>query len=396
MRQRSRRFSRAKKAAALFATAALMSCSNSCSNGAANRQPDAQVPVVQIERPGNTKGREVEEPERRRLIPAFNLKVIDGPVPVRYCMDYSYDIEHHAKAHNLDPILVRAMIIVQSGFDSCAAAKVCRSGYDGHGCFQPGPGKDDGYDQGYDEMWDPSGTCSAKIVNSSSNPPDWRWLGLGIMQTLTPPHEFWPAKARSDGTDGAYVDIFRRSRIGKNLNLHPAKECSGEFNPFKADDSICLGTAILKAQLDLAYLEIDDLHSKGMLNWDSGDHAKNDDLAVYIAARSYEGSWNSSNRDTTGGVGTCPVAFSNGQCLTYGFFESWTITEDYCGSEEGGSDEFRCDSGMPRVDPPQACFGYSDIIEYARDCFQPIVRTGSDIGEKVLGVYYWLKNGCPR
>ncbi len=386
----------AKKAAVVFAAAALMSCTNSCSNGATNRTPDAQVPVVQIERPGKSAEREAEEPERRYFRPAFNLEVSNSPVPEEYCTLYSSEIEQNAKAHNLDPILVRAVILVESDFNSCAAAKLCREGYDSPGCFQPGPGRDVGYDMGYDEMWDPAGTCNAGLVNSSSNPRDWRWLGLGLMQTLAPPHEFWPAKARSDGVDGAHSDIFARSEIGKGLNLSPAKECSGQFNPFKAADSVCLGTAVLGAQIELAYLEIDDLHSKGMLNWSYEDHAKDNDLAIYIAARSYEGSWNSSNRDTDGGVGACPVAFSNGQCLTYGFFESWTITSDYCGSDEGSGDQYRCHNGNPRADPPEACFGYRDILDYARDCFQPIVRTGNDIGERVLAAYYWLKNGCQQ
>ncbi|MFH1685882.1 MAG: hypothetical protein ABH983_06275 [Candidatus Micrarchaeota archaeon] len=397
MRQRTRRMTRMKSAAVVFATAALMSCSNSCSNTSAQRIPDARVPVVQIEHPGNTAEREAEQSERRRFTPAFNLEVRNGPVPEEYCTAYSSEIEQNAKAHNLDPILIRAFILVESDFDSCAAAKLCRGGYEGADCFQLGPAQDDGYDNGYDEMWDPSGTCNANIVNSSkNNPPDWRWLGLGVMQTVTPPHEFWPAKERSDGVDGAYSDIFLRSPLGKRLNLHPAKQCSSEFNPFKAADSICLGTTVLGAQIDLAYREIADLHSKGMLNWDSKDHAKNDDLAIYIAARSYEGSWHSSNRDTNGGVGSCPVAFSNGQCLTYGFFESWTINADYCGSDEGSTDEVRCTNGRPRMDPPEACFGYHDILDYAKDCFQPIVRTGSDIGERVLRFYYWLKNGCQR
>ena len=396
MRQRARRESIVKKAAVVFATAALMSFTNSCGNGTMHRTPDTQIPVVQIEPQGNTKGLEVEEPMKRRFRPAFNLDVSDHPVPERYCTLYASEIEENAKAHNLDPALVRAIILVESDFDSCAAAKVCREGYDGAGCFQPGPERDRGYDLGYDEMWDHSGTCSAKVVNSPSKPPDWRWLGLGLMQTLTPPHTFWPAKARSDGVDGKYSDIFARSRIGKNIILNSSKACNSEFNPFEPADSICLGTAVLGAQLELAYLEIEDLHSKGMLNWDRDDHAKNDDLAIYIAARAYEGSWNSSNRDTFGGVGTCPVAFSNGQCMTYGFFESWTITSDYCESDEGESDGFRCTDGRPRRDPPEACFGYQDILSYARDCFQPITRTGSDIGEKVLGAYYWLKNGCPR
>jgi hypothetical protein len=390
MRQRTKKMSMIKRASVMFATAALMSCSNISTQ----RTTDAQVPVVQIERPGNTAEREVEQPGKRQFRPAFNLEVPNGPVPEEYCTLYSSEIEQHAKNQDVDPVLVRAIILVESGFDSCAAAKLCREGYDGPGCFQPGSGKDEGYDRGYDRMFDPSGACNAKLVNSANNPPDWRWLGLGLMQTLSPPHTFWPAKARSDGVDGIYSDIFRRSGFGGKLNLSPAKACNTEFNPFNPSDSICLGTTILKAELKLARMEILDLHIKGMLNWDLNDHAKNDDLTIYIAAHLYRGSWHSSNRDTSGGVGTCPVAFSNGQCLTYSFFESWTINSDYCQTDPGSTDEIRCEDGRPRIDPPEACYGYQDILSYARDCFQPILRTGNDIGEKVLGAYYWLKNGC--
>lgn len=318
---------------------------------------------------------------------------LTGEARERYCYSFP-EIEAWSERRGLDPSFTRAIVAMESGFDECAAAKVCASGFDGAGCFEPGPAEDPGYRLAYDEMHDPTGTCSEDLVNApnqSSYSPAWRFLALGLMQTLEPPYTFWPASHHPMSMNGPFFDVFSRSGLG-DMSLDDAKNCNPIFNPFDASDSICLGTSKLSIALEQARAWIS--ANRDLLNWGPHDAVKDEAFAFYVAAHIYEGTWQSSTRSAS--HPRCSSSISNGDCWTRGFNESWRVSEEYCQPDENGQVPVEeCDrEGMPRVEPPGSCYGYDNIIRFINDCELPYIGQTQDIGRRVLELYYMIRNGC--
>ncbi|MFH0885096.1 MAG: hypothetical protein V1861_05290 [Candidatus Micrarchaeota archaeon] len=317
-----------------------------------------------------------------------SLHPSSGTPPDTYCTGFP-EVNQWASARNLDPMLVRAFILTESGFNPCSAAKVCRAGYDGPGCFEPGPGKDECYDKAYDEMYDPDGNCNANLTNAPpAAQPDWRWCAVGIMQSLEPPFTFWPASVNPDGVDGPYFDVFDRSGF-RTLDLSGAKGCNPRFNPFVPSDSICIGTLKIESMMRSARSWI--TTNRGKLNWGAGDLDKDNLFAAYIAGNMYAGFWGSTARAAD--HPRCSSSVSNGDCWAYGFSQSWAINETYCASSDGASDS-RCQDGHPKKDPPYECYGYTDFIQYVQECEVPFLPRQVDPGKTKVEAFIYLSNGC--
>jgi hypothetical protein len=300
-------------------------------------------------------------------------------------------IERWASKRGLDPMLVRAFALTQSNLNNCAATKMCRAGFEEGNCFGPGPGKDEGYDVALDEMYDPAGTC--QFANSSGTPaPDWRWLALGVMQTLEPPYTFWPAAYHPDGVDGQYFDVFERSGLVSGLDLSEARACNPRFNPFNAEDSLCLGTSKLERmyRAALAWVRV----HRVQLGIAENDARGNERMAVYVLGNMYSGVWGSRLRSAD--HPRCSSSINNGDCWAYGFSQSAAVNDDYCNSGAGGGDTQRCSSGHPARNPPFVCNGDTDFIQYVRDCELPFLPRAVDNGAAVLRVYTDLKSRCGR
>jgi hypothetical protein len=224
------------------------------------------------------------------------------------------------------------------------------------------------------------------------------------MQSLEPPYTFWPANYHPSGVNGPYFDIiqnsgFYQSYVQGNSNdtripaFDLARSCNPAFNPFLPSDSICIGTAKIEQMFVSARGWINT--NRGLLNWGAADEDKDSLFAAYIVGNMYAGFWGSSARAATH-PHPCPSSTSNGNCWALHFSQSWSVNATYCQSEAGmDPNEFRCKNGLPRKEPPEYCYGYTDFLEFVRDCEAPFnSRANADSGRTKLEAYLGLLNGC--
>jgi len=223
------------------------------------------------------------------------------------------------------------------------------------------------------------------------------------MQVIKPPFTYWPASDHPDGVDGTYLDIYEQTGFYPQ-ELDSVKACanpSGEFNPFNPSHSICAGTLGIASQLRSARGIVDSSHSAGLLNWDAGDVEKNELFAYYIVGHLYTGFWGAANRHDVDGIpAPCGIGtIGNGDCLLQEFHKAWTVDDEYCESDDGQADTIACSGDHPRVDPPEACYGYTDILLFYHDCIQPFLQRPADPGKEKMEAYLWLRgcrnNMCP-
>jgi len=169
------------------------------------------------------------------------------------------EIDYYASKNNVDPMFVRAAVWRESSFNTCGVAMLCRPGEfhtttgtyydpitreyreDTFKCIVPeGSG---GYEKGFDIIYDPDGNCL--VVESSTDPPQFRFRGMGLFQTLIPPYTYWPAEYREDGEENEdLADMYREAKAaGAAINVtDKVKSCSEQFNPFNSTHAACLGT----------------------------------------------------------------------------------------------------------------------------------------------------------
>jgi hypothetical protein len=347
----------------------------------------------------------------RKVTDMFNFNVETAPtIDDTDCTAFASEINAWAGARNIDPTIVRAIIRSESDFDECAAARSCKPGHpipDGvqPPCFPTG----EGYDNGYDAMYDPTGTCSfTNAPPVTSGNVEWRWIGLGMMQTLVPPSTFWPGTHTSNGEDGPYYDIFNDAGFDtpdfRTTTLQSAKECNPIFNPFVAGDSICMGTLTYQQKFEAAKDQVSTYHTQGRLNWQSTDQEKDRVFATYIALNKYAGFWDSNLRTrTVGGVTAvtawpgCSSSLKNGDCWTQAFKESFSVTEEWCGNTDNQDEtdyEVKCKDDEPRQEPPNYCYGYTDFVQYVHECQVPFLSRQKDPGAVKMATYAALTEEC--
>lgn len=303
--------------------------------------------------------------ERRgKRAPAYtpSLDFGDSDVETASACRDNQAIERYARQSGVDPMLVRAIMAVESGFDGCSAAKVCRPGFAADDCDNSGV--DFRYELGIDEVDDAESGCRLPPAPEINGEPAWRWFGFGFGKTVGAPGEIRP--------EGSVES-----------------ECDDSFNPFSPDDAACAVSVSMEKGLESARAIVD--ASREVLER-SLDERQMEDLVGYIAANMYSGDWNAR---VSAVHPRCSNAMSFGQCLLYNYMMNAGIDRNYCGSDEGRADE-RCSGGEPRYEPPEACYGNIDIAAFARDCEVPLRPDGGrdDYGSKVMSAYYRLRNEC--
>lgn len=390
-------FSKMKDNAVILSAIAAFGLSGCSKSHVPGNQPESSVQQAPRSSGASQMPQQNRTPERFEIASSqapFDFGPLSGTPNNSYCSMFP-ELDEWAARRNIDRFFVRAFALTESGFNPNAAAKVCsmkaiqRSSM--QGCFPAEhlSGNSEGYSRGYDEMYDPSGRVSlANAPNSGTPNADWRWLALGIMQTLEPPFTFWPASHHPEGVDGQYFDIYRRSGIFP-LDLNAARECNPRFNPFSPGDSACLGTGRMRGMINSARSWINEHRS--FLNWGL-DPAKDSAFAGYIAGNRYHGLWGSRDRINHP---RCSSSQTNGDCWAEGFARSWNVTVEYCGSGEGQQDTEGCSGGVPRREPPNYCYGYTDFVQYVRQCELPFLPLQTDPGAAKMRAYYMLRNSCP-
>lgn len=312
-------------------------------------------------------------------------------------------IERWASKRSLEPAVVRAFALGQSGFDQCAASRPCGQGHDDGACFSPGSSKDEGYESAYDEMYDPAGNCAFTNAPPSAA-PQWRFLALGLMQTVEPPYTFWPSTYNPEGVEGPYSEVFERSGL-KMLDLSEARACNPRFNPFDAEDSLCLGTSKLERVFRAArafvaarrqMLGLPEKEAAGAVKIlvggrQCGPAEAEKLLTIYVAGNIYSGTW---NMKVGAGHARCPASQRTGECFADDFQESSLANGQYCASKDGRSDHSRCENGQPRASPPSSCYGYGDFVSFVSDCELPLMSGKMDAGKAVMDAYIRLRDKC--
>jgi hypothetical protein len=323
------------------------------------------------------------------------------------------EIDAWADRRNLDPMLVRAIIATEAGwntssqtYDHCSAVKVCSATYEGPGCFarNSDTGESECYAGGYDAMYDPRSESDPNycpIENDlTDTPPRWKRCAFGLMQTTIPPYTFWPSPPADE--EGQYYEIFSRTKFNRagmtGGEMVTARSCApdGQFNPFNVSHNICVGTARIASAMEMADRWIN--NNRGLLNWPATNYEKDNAFKAYIAANDYGGFWNGNTRTTES---TCSSSLGNGDCWALHFADSWEVTREWCRENEdedgnypvGRNGRPKCtDSGEPNK---AACYGYYDFVEYVEECeIQYMKRPDAHPGSTKMGAYYSLKEHC--
>ncbi len=314
------------------------------------------------------------------------------------CTAFEDEISRWASVYDLDPMLLRAFVSVESGFNQCAAAKVCRPGYDAPDCYPTSAC----YSRAYDYIEDPSGLCTFDNSPPSDN-PDWRWCGFGLTQSLEPPYNFWPERIVSQIEDdptlsyGVYSDIYDRSGFATERNmdsriLRVAEQCGPDFNPFDPEDSLCAGGIVLRNSLEDARAIVSEAHNfRNGLPWSKLEREKDELFAIYIASWMYAGHWYRDGPDSL-----CRGGEKLGDCFVRLFSERHIYTPEYCRT-------YTTDVGPPPgcadENTPRYCYGIQDPVLFFKQCVQPKVldlnRRFSDTlnpAEKRLVRYIKMQN----
>ncbi len=302
-------------------------------------------------------------------------------VPLTYCDSFP-ELDYFASQFSLDPSYVRAIAAGESNFKPCQAAKVCKANPGTTGCFDTDDStNDECYSTGFNSMSDPAAQCPlANAPNSGTSQPSWRWCGLGLMQSLEPPIDYWPDSYQPAGKTGdpAHVAIYNDAlRRGLDIRLDLAKACNPtSFNPFNAADSACVGTMKLAEKMRIAAEKVRKYHNDrgvNLLDWEAGTD-KDQVFIAYIAANLYAGTWPSDGSDVNNWVGD--------------YYISWSTTAAYCAQNPNGKG---CVSGQ--LDNCYGYKGYTDFVDYVRNCESD---ANKDRGASRMAAYYYLRDKCPN
>lgn len=354
-------------------------------------------------------------PETAAAFPDLNGKDIT-------CTAYS-ELNYWAGVRNIDPMYVRAVAMTESGLDPCSTACSPKPDTTRAGCI---PGN---YGKGYNFMEDPSGQCDDRIEEKTppgadpGDDPDYRVMGLGMMQVLNAPFTFWPdeycdeenrplgcgsnSNYYYDAVEGRDIDEEDRQDLldrsedfwgpsgdedeeiterytgpGRNravIDIETVKsQCGNTFNPYDPADAACLGTYIIELDLLTANAIISrGIRRHGDIFGVSRDADRRRVLQYYIASHLYFGSWN------------------NWWIDEFDDRKGWTDAQ--CVDALGlGYDTEAChDVGdMKEEAAPGGCWGTNSLIDYIHRCG----RYGkNDPGYNKLGYYRALvdrENGC--
>ena len=289
-------------------------------------------------------------------------------------------LDYYAGKRNLDPMLVRAIVLAESKFDNCSAAQVSSSGGVDSGC----------YPAGYDYVPDPEGNCP----NTGSKIPGKRYCGLGLMQTLEPPYTFWPSSLTPDGKPGQYYSgapsdqLFLEAQLGGRSGLitDSKTQCTPNFDPFNATDSACMGTYKFMLNMNDAA----NMVNKNLANLGNPDSNTQRGITYYLALHYYRG---------YGG-------YAQGWITEFG--NRYKYDKDFCDQDANQNDPMCLERGTDSActaGTADCCYGMKDFVKFVRECrfakgTPPTTLQGDasafygDYGSKVLSYYRALVDGC--
>jgi len=346
---------------------------------------------------------------------------------------------------NLDPSLVRAIAIGESGMNPCSAACVVAPGVTKSGCMS------ECYGKALDFVPEPDADTNCQVVAPGQTPttaqqyefwnpppPDasgnaqYRWCGLGLMGVIEPPYTMWPAPYYVDpqtglpGGNGPFFDgkklgnyqLFKEAQIaGNTANIAGAKsECGDKYNPFNSTYAACMGTYKFSVNLDSA---------KKILSSDAANSVadqvnvatlpgqlpdKKNALAYYIALHKYRGFWDAKFTDypqftsqiaDVGGLSRSKISYGEQWVADFAFQKIFTAA--YIATLPTAQQQ----TLQQTISNRPACFGNQDFISFVRECefkerFMAPIPLDSfangpfygDYGSSVLSYYLDLSNSC--
>ncbi len=301
------------------------------------------------------------------------------------------ELDDWAGRRNLDPMFVRAIAYSESGMWPCSTACTAEggSGSAGHGCIAGN------YNTGYNSMYDPAEVCTERILQKSpqvapGETPDFRAMGLGLMQVMESPYTFWPDEFCNEEdqlTDcGTNYDQYQDAVETRGRTDNPEvsiAECGPNFNPYNASHAACLGTYKFEVALRAAENIVDEYRSAyghaDLFRLDD-DPDKERILEYYIAMHKYGGTW--------------PTETPNPWIADFGVKSAWD--EARCAVPESDRSREACRGFGILNDEAPYCYGVTDFLEFVTRC-KIDEEYGGELrpGYNKLSLYRYLNENCP-
>jgi hypothetical protein len=318
--------------------------------------------------------------------------VVTAATNETYCKSVP-SLDFYAGKRSLDPMLVRALVIAESTFEPCAAAKVYSDTSKNTRSIDKGC-----YAKGYDFVLDPDeGKCDTDVPNYVNDKPEYRYCAIGLMQTLIPPYTYWPSDLHPEGVQGDYfsgdsyspkAQLYEEAAAkGRSGDISAVKaHCSPYFNPFNESHSACYGTYHLWDNVQTAEAIINKGNNKDKLHIKSANDERI--LKYYLALHLYRG---------------------------YGsYIEQWIFNFDNRGKI---NPDFCAQSGLSEFDllmcndlqTNKVCYGANqkDFINYVRECEFHLKRNSAasfhlhfkepfygDYASRIMSYYKDLTENC--
>lgn len=331
------------------------------------------------------------------------------------------ELDYYSSLNNVDPMLTRAVVIGESGFDKCALAAISppdkptiefeRTSYnvtsneykDITATTQEGTG----YYKGFTRMYDPDGNCEFD-QSQLGGEPAYTFRGAGLLQTLTPPYTYWPAEYRADGQNGPNwplwdeIDKMKDWRSGhesaSGITFEAARTCSENFNPFNSTHAACLGTMKLHDDIERGKNWTDEFNDRDSRCPDlfeiEGDPPKRDILGTFVGLYKFSGIW-----DKAGDNPACG-GLTPGECWAMDY-----CAIRFCAERESDDCGLACEEKDGKCVPSSSsaieCQGESDFIsyincripcDYCNDCGSTCSGRKGIFNK--MGYYIYLNSNC--
>ncbi len=329
------------------------------------------------------------------------------------------EINYYSSRSNVDPMLVRGVIQMESNWNPCSVSCAGRGGMGGEFITADGRTKNcvgGKYSVGYDEIHDPDhvyyedkGYCEdLPALANPANPGDYRFLAMGIMQIMNSPYSYWPV---DEGGTGMYEDFFLDARDrGRTENVDAARFCSEEFNPFNASHNICRGTAQLGGVMQngsVNWMNDAEARCKGKTRgrvtdpFHRSDRRREEVMKAFVSTYMLSGVWKSKSLDI-------PACGNQewGDCLADYYCEAIDLYEISLGCKElapgvyhkgcvgeGEPDKSKCYDICWDTRSPTRC-NFIEFVDCMVDRRELLGELSADAGLKKIFAYNYYNQNC--
>lgn len=310
------------------------------------------------------------------------------------CSNYS-ELDYYASRFNVDPMLVRALVATESGFDKCAIARVCNPSSPKPPNVVCTPGN---YWIGYEYMEDPEGDCNFEKIQPIKSGNDvvlpYTYVGLGLMQVLESPYTFWPPS-------GKYEEYFEDAkRYGRNEDIAGANAtCGSTFNPFNVSNAACWGTAKLAKYIKESEKEAEDVAVN------KSDRDEVNTLKALIGVYKYKGLWGAKadnaftkswcTSQSSKSVGTCLKDAYTGSAISCNLDNKGQCISS--GNSEGCTSMCKPNENLcyyDKNDPKDFIWFVNCIARQEGE--GTLFNSYAKSGLRVLAYYIWLNSNCQQ